>query len=124
MSDKETTVQDLKQIVSKFVAERDWDQFHSPKNLSMSIAIEAAELMEHFQWISQEASACLDIEKRNEVREELADVVCYCLALANSMNFDLADSVRTKMERNRAKYPADQFRGFYGHDDPGLATGQ
>ena len=124
MEDKETTVQDLKQIVRDFVNERDWNQFHSPKNLSMSIAIEAAELMEHFQWISLEDSTKVDPNRKHAVEEELADVMCYCLALANSMEIDLASSIRAKMDSNRRKYPTDLFKGFYGHDDPGLAEGQ
>ncbi len=104
--------------MAQFANERDWNQFHSPKNLSMSIAIEAAELMEHFQWISQEESSSLTDAKRHEVQEELADVVCYCLALANSMDFDISKAFEHKMARNREKYPAETFKGFYGHDDP------
>lgn len=120
MSDSQTTIRQLRDLVAKFVSERDWNQFHSPKNLSMSISIEAAELMEHFQWISQTDSANLGEEKQTEVREELADVMCYCLALANSMNIDIASSIEMKMDRNREKYPAEQFKGYYGHDDPAL----
>lgn len=124
MTDLNTTVDELKQILRQFVNERDWNQFHSPKNLSMSIAIEAAELMEHFQWISQEASNNLDSQKKAEVQDELADVMCYCLAMANSMDIDLSVSIHEKMQRNRKKYPSDQFKGFYGHDDPGLSEGK
>jgi NTP pyrophosphatase (non-canonical NTP hydrolase) len=118
MDDATTTVKQLKDAIAQFADERDWNQFHSPKNLSMSIAIEAAELMEHFQWISQEESRKLDDAKRLDVKEELADVVCYCLALANSMNIDLSESFEHKMARNREKYPAEEFKGIYGHDDP------
>ena len=88
MDDATTTVKQLKDAIAQFADERDWNQFHSPKNLSMSIAI------------------------------ELADVVCYCLALANSMNIDLSESFEHKMARNREKYPAEEFKGIYGHDDP------
>ncbi len=118
MDDNSTTISQLKDSIAAFTEERDWKQFHSPKNLGMSIAIEAAELMEHFQWITQEDSQKLDDAKRHEVGEELADVICYCVALANSMNIDIAQAFEKKMARNREKYPAEQFKGFYGHDDP------
>ena len=122
MDDATTTVKQLKNAIAEFANERDWNQFHSPKNLSMSIAIEAAELMEHFQWISQEESRKLDDAKRHEVQEELADVVCYCLAMANSMDIDIATAFELKMARNREKYPAEEFKGIYGHDDPTRET--
>ncbi len=115
MSDQETTIAELRQIVAEFVDDRDWQQFHSPKNLAMSLAIEAAELMEHFQWITVEASRAVreDAGKRGEVSDELADVLCYALALANEMGIDVSDSVRRKMERNARKYPAAEYRGRY-----------
>jgi dCTP diphosphatase len=119
MSDQSTTLADLKTLVANFVRERDWNQFHSPKNLSMSIAIEAAELMEHFQWltIDQSRAVAADAEKLTAVAEELADVMCYSLALANELKLDLADAIRDKMIKNAAKYPADEFRGRFGYDD-------
>ena len=100
--------------------ERDWRQFHSPKNLSMSLAIEAAELMEHFQWIGSEASRALasDDARRREVAAELADVVCYALALANELGIDISQALAAKMAKNAEKYPAAEFRGRFGHDDP------
>jgi len=105
--------------VADFVAERDWSQFHSPKNVSMALAIEAAELMEHFQWLTTEASRRLpeDPAKLAEVGEELADVVGYSLALANELGLDLSSAIRAKMVKNAEKYPADQYRGRYGPDD-------
>lgn len=120
MNDASTTVIELRELVRRFVDERDWRQFHTPKNLAMSISIEAAELMEHFQWLTpeQSAAAASDPEKRHAVGEELADVVCYALALANVLDLDLADCVAKKMVRNAAKYPAGEFQGRYGHDDP------
>lgn len=118
MSDSATTVQQLRDLMADFVRQRDWSQFHSPKNLSMSIAIEAAELMEHFQWISQDDSRRLAAETKHHVGEELADVMCYCLALSNSLEIDLSQAIAAKMVRNRDKYPADEFRGLYGLDDP------
>jgi NTP pyrophosphatase (non-canonical NTP hydrolase) len=115
-SDSDTTVAELREIVRRFVQERDWGQFHSPKNLSMSLAIEAAELMEHFQWIdvAESKAATDDPQKLSAVAEELADVVCYALALANELNVDLASAVRDKMGKNAIKYPADEYRGRYG----------
>jgi NTP pyrophosphatase (non-canonical NTP hydrolase) len=124
MDDSQTTIAALRQLIQQFVDERDWRQFHSPKNLAMSIAIEAAELMEHFQWLSVEQSrhVAADAPKLAEVGEELADVVCYALALANELGLDLSRVVQAKMAKNRQKYPADQYRGFYGPDDPNRTT--
>jgi len=119
MPDSTTTLADLRELVRQFVAERDWEQFHAPKNLSMSLAIEAAELMEHFQWIDM-AESCRagdDPTKLAAIREEIADVLCYALALANSLQLDLSDAVRDKMVKNAAKYPADRSRGKYDAPD-------
>src|SRR5215207_8421036 len=118
MSDSTTTVAELRQIIRQFVDERDWRQFHAPKNISMALAIEAAELMEHFQWIDAEASRQLpgDAEKLAAIAEELADVIGYSFALANELGIDVADAIRAKMVKNRQKYPADEFRGRYSRD--------
>ncbi|MCA9255227.1 MAG: nucleotide pyrophosphohydrolase [Phycisphaerales bacterium] len=114
MSDTTTTIADLKQLVQAFVDERDWRQFHSPKNLSMSIAIEAAELMEHFQWIaSPEREDQIATHDRDAIAEELSDVICYAISFANVMNIDIADSLRDKMKKNAIKYPAEDFRGRF-----------
>lgn len=115
MPDATTTLADLRDLVRRFVEERDWRQFHSPKNLSMSLAIEAAELMEHFQWIEIAESRTVkdDPAKLAEVGEELADVLCYALALANELGIDIASAVRAKMIKNAAKYPAELSRGRY-----------
>ena len=120
MSDTATTVAELRQLVQAFVDERDWRQFHAPKNLSMSLAIEAAELMEHFQWIDAAESRDLrgDPQKLSAVADELADVVCYALALANELGIDVSTAMRAKMVKNAVKYPAPEFRGRFGHDDP------
>jgi NTP pyrophosphatase (non-canonical NTP hydrolase) len=119
MNDQTTTLSDLRTLVAEFVAKRDWNQFHSPKNLSMSLAIEAAELMEHFQWQTVDESRALveHPKKIAEVGEELADVLCYALALANELKLDVSQAVRNKMMKNEAKYPADEFRGRFGKDD-------
>lgn len=115
--DSNTPIEDLKDLMRQFVAERDWRQFHSPKNLSMSIAIEAAELMEHFQWLTQDQSRQLDQDSVTQVGEELADVLCYALAMANELDLDIVSTVRAKMEKNRSKYPAEKFHGRYGQKD-------
>jgi dCTP diphosphatase len=121
MSDRTTTVHDLREMIAHFVAERHWQQFHAPKNLSMALAVEAAELMEHFQWISVELSREIkdDAAKKAAVGEELADVICYALALANELDLDVADTMRAKMQKNVAKYPADEYQGKYGAEDDG-----
>ncbi len=124
VEDTRTTLQELKVRVADFVGERDWGQFHTPKNLSMSIAIEAAELMEHFQWMAVEQSRSLSHEDLGEIGEELADIVIYSLALSNVLGLDLASTVTAKMEKNIRKYPAEKVRGkshkytFYQKQDP------
>ena len=117
-NDNQTTLAELKSEVQKFVGERDWEKFHSPKNISMAMSVEAAELMEHFQWISQAESRQPDQQKLVEIGEEMSDVFCYLLALANTLDIDLTAVFLHKMELNRQKYPAEQFRGRFGADDP------
>ena len=121
MSDSDTTLAELKQVVGEFVAERDWGQFHSPKNLAMSIAIEAAELMEHFQWLDVAESRRLadQPERQQAVAEEIADVLSYTLALANALNLDLATALQQKMAKNRLKYPANEFQGRWQRPNSG-----
>lgn len=115
MPDQTTTVADLRQLVTQFVAERQWQIYHDPKNLSMAIAIEAAELMEHFQWVrSDEIDAQLrDSRVRDEIADELADITCFVLAMTNALGIELSDAVRQKMVKNAAKYPPETFRGQY-----------
>jgi NTP pyrophosphatase (non-canonical NTP hydrolase) len=121
MSDQQTTVAELRTLVRNFVDARDWRQFHSPKNLSMALAIEAAELMEHFQWLTTDASRNVgdSSEKLEAVGEELADVICYALAIANELDIDVSSTMRDKMKKNEIKYPAVEYRGRYGPEDPG-----
>ena len=118
--DETSTVSELRALVADFVAARDWSQFHSPKNVSMALAIEAAELMEHFQWISTDASRDLaeDEEKLAQVAEELSDVFGYTLALANELGIDVSRAFRAKMVKNAQKYPAAEFRGTYERPAP------
>lgn len=121
MTDRETPLAVLRQWIQEFVDARDWHQFHTPKNLSMALAVEAAELLEHFQWLAPDASRAVAYEpdKLAKVAEELADVVCYALALANELSLDVTTAVRDKMAKNAEKYPADEYRGRYGPEDPG-----
>jgi NTP pyrophosphatase (non-canonical NTP hydrolase) len=121
MTDQQTTVAELRETVRRFVDARDWQQFHSPKNLSMSLAIEAAELMEHFQWITTDASRVVseNPDKLTAVGEELADVICYALAIANELEIDVSRAMRDKMEKNERKYPVDEYQGRYGPEDQG-----
>ncbi len=124
MTDSETTLAELRRLVDEFVDQRDWHQFHTPKNLAMSLSIEAAELMEHFQWLTAEQSRAVAQrpEQLSAVGEELADVLCYALAMANELGLDLSTALRGKMEKNAQKYPAREYRGRFGPDDPNPAA--
>ncbi len=115
MADETTTVSALRRMLAEFVAEREWEKYHDAKNLSMAIAIETAELMEHFQWVrSEELPELLgDEERRADIADEVADITCFVLALANALDLDLSEAVMRKMKRNADKYPADVFRGRY-----------
>jgi dCTP diphosphatase len=113
MTDQDTTIAELRQCVAEFVSARAWEQFHTPKNLSVAIAIEAAELMEHFQWLSieQATSAVQDDEKRAAVADELADVLIYGLSLANALDVDVSKMVLVKLQRNERRFPVEEWRG-------------
>ena len=117
--DTSSSVAELRKLVADFVAQRDWSQFHAPKNISMALAIEAAELMEHFQWISPEASREIphDPDTLAAVGEELSDVFGYTLAMANELGIDISTAFRANMVKNAEKYPAEEFRGKYRKDD-------
>ena len=106
--DSTATVAELKQVVQQFVDERNWRKFHNAKNLSMSLAIEAAELMEHFQWLTTDEVLAGEQQNFSEIADELADVTCYALAIANVLKIDLTQAVCSKMVKNRLKYPAEQ----------------
>ncbi len=101
----------LVEEIKKFRAERDWDQFHSPKNLVMALMVECAELAEHFQWLTQEQSKNLPAEKRNAVKEEMGDVLVYLVNLAERLNIDLLKAATEKVEKNKKKYPANKVKG-------------
>ena len=105
------TVDELKKRLRLFAAERDWDQFHSPKNLSMALIAEAAELVEHFQWLTEEESANLDSKKMKEVSAELADIQIYLIRLADKLGVDLIEAANRKIDSNDKKYPAGKVKG-------------
>src|SRR5215217_7518473 len=113
LTDSATTISDLKTRVLAFVRERDWEQFHSPKNLSMALAAESGELMEHFLWATpeQSLSVAADPAKRSKIADELADVVIYALEFANITGLDVAAAIETKMASNARKYPVEKARG-------------
>lgn len=118
MPDATTTVQELRDAMARFVRERDWEQFHSPKNLVMGVCVEAAELAEHFLWIDNETSRGVvnDPAKMAQVADEMADVACYLLALGNTLGVDLSEAVRAKLVKNAVKYPVEKCRGKYRVD--------
>lgn len=101
----------LRDLVRVFVDERDWDQFHTPKNLSSALSVEAAELLEHFQWLQHGRVDELGPGKLVQVRHEMADVLVYLVRLADKLDVDLMAAVQEKMVLNRAKYPAELVRG-------------
>ena len=112
-SDATTTLGELKERILAFVREREWEQFHSPKNLSMALAAETGELMEHFLWATTEESKRIaaDPVKRARIGEELADVIIYALDFANATGLDVAATVEAKMAANANKYPVEKARG-------------
>ena len=101
----------IRDQLSVFAAERDWDQFHTPKNLSAALCVEAAELLEHFQWLQTGNPEELTARKYQEIRHEMADVLVYLIRLADKLDVDLSAAVEEKMQLNRLKYPADKVRG-------------
>ncbi len=113
LSDSTTTVADLKAKILAFVRERDWEQFHAPKNLAMALAAESGELMEHFLWATTEGSREIvnDPAKRTKISDELADVVIYAIEFANISGIDLSAAIAAKMDANAKKYPVEKARG-------------
>ena len=91
--------------IQKFADERDWEQFHSPKNISMALAVEASELLEHFQWMSQEDSRNIQGDKKQEVADEVADVFLYLLRMCEQLDIDLIEAAHQKIDKNAIKYP-------------------
>jgi len=113
LTDAKTTLHELKTRILAFAKERDWEQFHAPKNLSMALAAEAGELMEHFLWATPEASRAVaqDPVRRAKIAEELADVVIYALEFANITGLDVAAAIEAKMSANAQKYPVEKAKG-------------
>ena len=102
---------ELQRRLAAFAAARDWDQFHSPKNLAMALSVEASELLEEFQWLTEQQSRQLDSERHERVRLEMADVLIYLLRLASKLDVDLLRAATDKLALNEQKYPADRVRG-------------
>lgn len=104
-------VEKIQETLEAFAQERDWNQYHSPKNLAMALSVEVAELLEHFQWLTQEESANLNEPSMEAIRAEIADIQIYLLRLADKLNIDIATAVDAKIEDNRKKYPAERVKG-------------
>lgn len=111
MPDDRPTLEQLATRLAEFARERDWDQFHSPKNLAMALAGEVGEVLEHFQWLTEDQSRSLPLDVREAVALELADVLLYLVRLADKVDVDLAAAALRKIELNAAKYPANEVRG-------------
>ena len=107
----EKSLQQLQEELLAFARERDWEQFHSPKNLSMALSVEASELVEHFQWLTEKQSESLAADKHKEVSYEIADIFIYIMRLCERLDIDLLATVEEKIALNTAKYPADKVRG-------------
>jgi NTP pyrophosphatase (non-canonical NTP hydrolase) len=105
------TLLTLRDALRAFAAERDWEQFHTPRNLAVALSVEAGELLEHFQWMDEGASAQLPADKRVQIGEEMADVLLYLIRLSDKLGVDLADAAQRKLQLNAAKYPAEKVRG-------------
>mgnify|MGYP001600358651 FL=1 len=105
------SLDNLNQRLIAFAQERDWEQFHSPKNLSMALIAEAAELVEHFQWLSEKESYRLDAAKREAVAMEMADILIFLLRCAERLDIDLVESAWKKIDINESRYPAERVRG-------------
>lgn len=108
---RKQSLQDLARLLDDFAQERDWEQFHSPKNLSMALVVEAAELVEHFQWLTEAQSLEFAPDKLRKIREEVADVLIYLTRLSDRLGIDPLSAAYDKVEANRAKYPAGRVRG-------------
>lgn len=104
-------LEELRDVLRRFAAERDWDQFHSPKNLASALSVEAAELLERFQWLTEEQSKNLAPDAKAKVADEIADVLIYLIRIADKLDVDLVGAAYSKIERNAQKYPVEKSRG-------------
>lgn len=111
MASKNNQLEELRDLIQNFVDERDWDQFHTPKNLSMALSVEVAELLEHFQWLKEGTHTELSNDAVSQIRNEVADILIYLIRFADKMEIDLEQAVREKLILNNEKYPADKVRG-------------
>lgn len=105
------SLESLRDCLREFALKRDWDQYHTPKNLSMALIAEAAELIEHFQWVNGDQSHLLEAKTRQSVEEELADILIYLVRISDKLDVDLYKAVERKIAINEKKYPADKVRG-------------
>lgn len=106
-----TELDNIKKALAQFSKDRDWEQFHSPKNLAMALSVEVAEIVEHFQWLSEEEANTLTVDKRHAIAEEIADTQMYLLLLAEKLDVDIIQSVSKKMAKNAVKYPIEKRKG-------------
>ena len=113
ISDDGDSLKDLQIMIRKFCDDRNWDQFHNPKDLSISLALEAAEVLEHFQWKNDDEMSRHSIDKKEEVGEELADVLYWVLLLANKLDIDLVNAFKKKIDKNEVKYPVEKSKGSH-----------
>jgi dCTP diphosphatase len=104
-------LEDLRSAIGAFIRERDWEQFHSPKNLAMALSVEVSEIVEHFQWLTEEQSRNLPPKKLAEIREEIGDVMIYLTELADKLGIDPVEAAKTKVAINGQKYPAELVKG-------------
>ena len=104
-------MRELREAIRRFIEERDWEQFHSPKNLAMALSVEASEIVEHFQWLTEEQSRNLPPETLEELREEIGDVFIYLSELAEKLEIDPVEAAKVKLEMNKRKYPATLVKG-------------
>jgi len=105
------SLRDLAQHLNRFAADRDWQQFHSPKNLASALIVEAGELLEHFQWMTEEQSREISLDKREAIGAEIADVLLYLVQLSSSLGIDPVAAAEAKLLVNERKYPVDRSRG-------------
>jgi len=110
---KQQSLTELQDLIQKFCDEREWDQFHNPKDLSISLALEAAEVLEHFQWKNKDEMAKHSVDNKDAIAEELADVLYWVLLLSNKLDIDLVSSFQEKMKKNDEKYPVDKAKGSH-----------
>jgi dCTP diphosphatase len=109
--ERPASLENLRDMLRRFASDRDWDQFHSPKNLAIALNVEAAELLEHFQWMPEGDPAVFTLDQHGKVREEIADVLLYLIRLADKLDIDLLTAATEKIQINAAKYPVEKARG-------------